>query len=318
MKIVLSGAFGNVGASALGELLLQGQTIRCFDLQTKANQKVAQKFAGQIEVIWGDIRHLDEVKQALQGQDVVIHLAAIIPPLSDRQPDLARAVNVEGTQNVITAIQSMPIPAKLIQASSVALFGQTQHQAPPRTVADPLQPTDLYTHHKAECEKMVKESGLTWTILRFGAVLRLAILTQIDPLMFRVPLTDRIEFVHTYDVGLALANAAVSEEVWGKTLLIGGGPKCQLYQRELIAGGLEAMGIGMLPAEAFDSTPYHTDWMDTTASQQLLNYQRHTYQDYLHDMSTLLGYRRYVIRALRPFIRYFLLRQSPYYQAKRK
>ncbi|MFQ5615640.1 MAG: NAD-dependent epimerase/dehydratase family protein, partial [Anaerolineales bacterium] len=273
MKILLTGAFGNIGVSTLHKLLPQGHTVRCFDLKTRANQKTVKKFAGQVEeVMWGDIRHPNDVKRAVAGQEVVIHLAAVIPPLSDTRPDLALAVNVGGTENLITALQSLPTPAKLIYASSIALFGRTQDKSPPRTVDNPIQPTDNYTHHKARGEEMVKESGLEWAILRFGAVLRLAILTQIDPLMFEVPLSDRIEFAHTGDVGLALANAVKSDQIWGRTLLIGGGPECQLYQRDIIAGALEAMGIGMLPEEAFSSTPYHTDWMDTSESQRLLDY----------------------------------------------
>jgi len=45
--------------------------------------------------------------------------------------------------------------------------------------------------------------------------------------MFDVPLDNRMEYAHTRDVGLAMANAVSSEEVWGKILLIGGGARCQ-------------------------------------------------------------------------------------------
>jgi len=225
---------------------------------------------------------------------------------------------VAGTQNVIAALQAMPAPAKLIQASSLALFGRTQDKPPPRTINDSIYPTDHYTHHKAECEKMVKASGLDWAILRFAAVLPLAILGQLDPLMFEVPLTDRIEFVHTYDVGLALTNAIQSEEIWGKILLIGGGPNCQLHQRDIMKKSLEAIGIGMLPEAAFGTTPYHTDWLDTTESQQLLKYQRYTFDDYIRDITRVVGYRRYFIKVLRLLIRWILLKQSPYFRPNQK
>jgi len=95
-------------------------------------------------------------------QDVVIHLVAIIPLLSETCPDWSHAINVGGTRNVITAIQSLAQPPKLIYASSVALFGRDQDRPPPCTVADPIQPTDHYTSHKAECEQMVQAFGLQW------------------------------------------------------------------------------------------------------------------------------------------------------------
>ena len=312
MRILLTGAFGNVGLSVLHEAKSTDFVFRCFDLKTKHNQKVARRFGRMVEIFWGDIRNADDVREAVQGQDAVIHLAAIIPPQSDQHPSLAQAVNVDGTENVIRALQAMDKPAKLIYASSLALFGQTQHLPPPRTVLDPISPTDAYTEHKATCETHIKASGLNWTILRLAAVLPLGLLNKVDPIMFDVPLTDRIEFVHTYDVGLALLNATMSHQVSQKTFLIGGGERCQLYQRELIEKGLACMGIGMLPDQTFGTEPYHTDWLDTSESQRLLKYQRYTYDDYLEHLTCRLGMYRHLIKLISPLIRFVLSRQSPY------
>lgn len=55
MKVLLSGAFGNVGISTLEALVQQGQEICCFDLYTKTNEKLARIYAGKIKVVWGDI-----------------------------------------------------------------------------------------------------------------------------------------------------------------------------------------------------------------------------------------------------------------------
>jgi nucleoside-diphosphate-sugar epimerase len=162
---------------------------------------------------------------------------------------------------------------------------------------------------------MVKASGLEWAILRLSAVLPLAI--QLDPAMFDVPLNNRMEFVHTRDVGVAFANAVTCEEVWGKVLLIGGGPRCQLYYRDIVRGILEAMGIGMLPEEAFTTVPFPTDWVDSTESQRLLQYQQHDFDDYVREMVALLGFRRHLIRWFRPFVRHALLQRSPYWRARK-
>jgi short-subunit dehydrogenase len=156
---------------------------------------------------------------------------------------------------------------------------------------------------------------LKWAILRFGAVLPLAL--KLDTGMFDVPLNNRIEFVHTRDVGLAVANAVSSEEVWGRTLLIGGGPDSQFHFGEMAERLLEAMGVGMLPREAFASTPFCTDWLDTTESQQLLDYQKHGFDDYVEEVSALMGAKRHLVRAFRPFVRFALLRRSSYYRRDR-
>ena len=317
MNVLLTGAFGNVGTSALGEMLRQGHRVRCFDLPTKANEKAAARIADRAEVMWGDLRNPGDVAAAVRGQDVVAHLAFIIPKLSatgvesEKRPDWARAINVGGTQNVVEALQAQPRPARLVFASSLHVYGLTQDQPPPRTIADPVRPTEHYSRHKVECEQMIRASGLEWAILRFAAAMPISL--KLDPGMFDVPLSNRMEFVHTRDVGLAVANAAASPAVWGKLLLIGGGTRCQYYYREIVERVLTAAGVGMLPEAAFTKAPFATDWLDTTESQQLLRYQKRDLGDYIEEMAAALGHLRVLARAFRPLVRYALVRKSPYF-----
>jgi UDP-glucose 4-epimerase len=328
MNVLLTGAFGNIGTSALQELLRQGHRVRCFDLKTRATQRAAlaargaaARHPGSMEVMWGDLRRTEDVAAAAEGQGTIVHLAFIIPKLSatgfesEDHPDWARAVNVGGTRHLLEAAQAQPRPPRFLFASSYHIYGRTQDQPPPRTVDDPVQPLEHYAHHKVECEAMVRASGLEWSILRLAASLPLAI--KADPGMFDVPLENRMEYVHTRDVGLAFANAVSSPEVWGKVLLIGGGPRCQYTYREITAQVLEGMGVGPLPDEAFGRVPFPTDWLDTEESQRLLAYQRYTLDDYVRDMQGRLGHRRRLVRVVRPLVRYVLLKQSPHYQAGR-
>jgi nucleoside-diphosphate-sugar epimerase len=248
----------------------------------------------------------------------VVHLAFIIPRMSltrlesEAVPELAYSVNVGGTRNLLDAMRARPEPPRLVFASSMHVYGMTQHLPPPRTAADPVAPAEHYARHKVECEGMVRASGLRWTILRFAATFPLAL--QLDPGMFDVPLDNRMEFAHTRDVGLAVARAVESDAVWGKTLLIGGGKTCQYLFGEMAAQLLESMGVGMLPEGAFSTAPFGTDWLDTAEGEALLHYQRHDLGDYARDMAALLGPRRQLIRLFRPFVRAWLLRRSPYYR----
>jgi UDP-glucose 4-epimerase len=329
MKVLLTGAFGNVGTSTLQELVRQRHQVRCFDLETRANRKAAGKLgrlalkeSGRpLELMWGDLRCPADVAAAVEGQEAIIHLAFIIPKLSatgfesEAYPDWARAINVGGTQALLEAARAQPQPPRFLFASSYHIYGRTQDQLPPRTVHDPVQPLEHYAHHKVECEAMVRASGLPWSILRLAASLPIAM--RMDPGMFDVPLDNRMEYVHTRDVGLAFANAVSSPEVWGKVLLIGGGPRCQYTYREITAKVLEGMGVGPLPEEAFTRVPFPTDWLDTEESQRLLAYQRNTLDDYVRDMQGRLGYRRRLVCAFQPLIHYVLLKQSPHYRAGR-
>ena len=129
---------------------------------------------------------------------------------SELRPDWAEAVNVGGTRNLIRAMQAQPIPRSSFHLVASRLSAG-RDLAPPRSVTDPVQPFEHYACHKVACEEMIRSSSLQWAILRLGATLPIAI--KLDPGMFDVPLDNRIEYVHTRDVGLALADAVDSTEV---------------------------------------------------------------------------------------------------------
>ncbi len=312
LRVLVTGPFGNVGTALRRELAGTDHQLVLFDLPTRRNRARAR--GAGCEVRWGDIRDPEAVRRAVADVDVVAHLAAIIPPGSMRDPALAEQVNVGGTTNVIAAAQAADHRVRIVYTSSLALFGPTQHLAPPRTLDDPIVTTDDYTRHKARCEELLHASGLEVAILRLGAVIPIDVLGVLDPLMFEVPLGDRIEFVHPWDVGLAVANALDNDAVWGHTFLIGGGPSCQIFQREIISKPLEALGIGMLPDEAFGITPFHTDWLDTTSSQEILRFQRYSFDDCVGHMVEYLGWKRPFVRWARPIARRKLLATSPYYR----
>lgn len=296
--------------------------MTCFDIKTKENEKTASQCNDAIEVIWGDLRSTRDIAAALHDQQVLIHMAFVLPRLSmtgvssEDDPQWARAINVGGTRNILEVIRAQPRPPKILFTSSLHVYGKTHHLPPPRTVDDITEPVEHYAKHKVECEDLIKNSGLEWTIFRLGASLPVRLV--LDPGMFDVPLNNRIEFVHRKDVATAIANALECDEVWGKTWLIGGGPRCQLYQRELVNSVLDAIGVGMLPDAAFTTEPYPTDWLDTTDSQRVLKFQRRTLQDYIQDVTTLLGYRRYIIRLFRPIIRFWLLCKSDEWSRRAK
>ncbi len=314
-KILLTGAFGNIGVSTLKALAGRGHRVRCFDLPSPANREVAEKFGSSIEIQWGDIRNPGDLARAVAGMDVVLHIAAIIPPLSESKPELAQAVNVGGTNNLVAAMEkagSDGKPPRLVFCSSISVLGCNRDRSKLATADEPLAPSDHYSHHKVACEKLIRDSALEWSILRLNAVPPISIV-QFDPILFELSLDGQVEFVHTADVGLALANAAESERIWRKVLLIAGGKKCQQQYRDFFGKMLGTVGIGMLPESAFGTKRFYTDWMDTTESQALLDYQHHSFEDYLRELDALLSWRKPFIRLFRPVIRHVLLGKSPYY-----
>ena len=320
MRVLLTGAFGNIGESTLLALMEKNYDIRCFDIRSERNEKIAKKLGkkGKFETIWGDILDVPLIQSIVKDVDCIIHLAGIIPPLSESKPELAKSVNLEGTRSIIKAAENQEVKPKLIFAGSVSTYGPTMHKQPPRTADDPLSPTDVYTGTKVECEKIIRESSIPWTILRFAAAPPAELGSDIDSIVFEIPLDQRIEFVHSRDVGIACANA-VEADTFGKTLLIGGGSSSQMLQREFVSRIFEGMGIGMLPDSAFRVATkpeeyYYTDWLDTEESQRILQYQTRTFDDYIEETRAQLGMMKYVAKLFKGQAQKRILAVSPYYQ----
>jgi nucleoside-diphosphate-sugar epimerase len=314
MKVLLTGAFGNVGWHVLRELLTQGHAVRAFDVQTKTTKSRARDYQDEVEVVWGDIAR-DDLAPILSDQEAVIHLAWMLPPESERRPLMSQTINVEGSRRLIQAMERLDPAPKLIFASSYSIHGDTIDLDELLTPETPVQPLNHYTRQKVQVEELVQDSALTWCILRLGAVLsaKMALGGKLDPLIFDLPCASKQEFIHSDDAATAIANCLGSDQIWGKTLMIGGGPTCQLRYIDLINRQLRVLGIGDLPDDAFSRTARQGGgWMDTGESQELLNYQRWTFEEHLADLQARAGVRKTLTRALAPAIRWQLVRQSPY------
>jgi UDP-glucose 4-epimerase len=276
--VLVTGAFGNLGRSVVKRLLREGQRVRAFDLPTRRNRRAARAWPNEVEVMFGDLTQVGQVERAVQGVDAVIHLAAILPPASERRPELARAVNLEGTRRLIAAAQRARKDMPFVFSSSCAVYGPS---AGARGLAGPDSPTeatDVYTETKLGAEAVLRESSLAWVILRLGAAIEDSA-GATDPivlrLMFEIDPDNPIELVHGEDVATALVRATQCEAAYRRILPVGGGPSCRLKQRDLLNMSMGVLGIGPLPDSAFGRAPYYTCWLDTQQAQQLLRFQEH-------------------------------------------
>lgn len=317
LKILLTGAFGNVGLSTLKELIKRNYNIRVFDIKTKRNKKLANRFRKDIEIFWGDLRNFKNVEKAVSDRDVVIHVAAIIPPLADKKPNFAESVNVGGTANIIEAMENQPKKPKLIFTSSVAIYGD-RLENPLIRPEDPLNPNsdDEYAKQKIKCEELIKASNLDWAIFRLTYIVSLNKL-QMDPLMFEIPLDTSIEICDTKDVGLAITNAVENKEIWGEVMHIAGGERCRISYRDYLYEMLDIFGIGhdFLPEEAFRrDRGFHCGFMTTDKSQALLNYQRYTLDDYFTAVRKKVAVSRFFTMMFKPIAQKYLLNKSHYYK----
>jgi nucleoside-diphosphate-sugar epimerase len=161
---------------------------------------------------------------------------------------------------------------------------------------------------------------LPWVIFRIGvsvAVQTKDFSPEILRLLFAIDPDTRIEYVHPHDVALAQANATTVPEARGKVWMIGGGEQCRTTLGEFYASIFGATGLGELPAEAYGDRVYYCDWMDTSESQALLQYQEHSFDDFIRELRYASRWTRPAVKVLSPLIRRYVLRYSDAWRAHR-
>jgi nucleoside-diphosphate-sugar epimerase len=321
MKVLVTGALGNVGSYTVDALLEEGHVVVAFDVESSRARRLAARLDTRVHVAWGDITVPASIRTALEGVDAVVHLAGIIPPQVDRAPDLARRINVGGTRTLIEQMESSGTADRLVFASSQGIFGDVQDREPPLRVDTPVSPSDEYGRHKVECEETIRQCRLRWSILRLAAVTPIHLQAQDPSIMFEFSPDARFEFLHPADAGTAFARAVACEETIGKILNIAGGEKCRMTYYEFCSDLMRAIGIGPLPTDAFvrsEVRRFFGDWLDTEESQRLLDYQRRGLSEQQEDMRRDFGPLVALIRLLRPVATWYVTRSSPYLKENRR
>lgn len=290
MRVVVTGATGNVGTSLLDAL---GSDEAVTSILGIARRLPAATFA-KTEFAAADVAR-DDLAPLLRGADCVVHLAWLIQPSHD-EATLQRT-NVEGSQRTFDAVAAAGVPA-LVVASSVGAYS-------PRTDARPVDeswptggiPASWYSRHKAEVERRLDRLEIDRPDIRV-ARLRPAITTKRDAAsgqrrLFAGPLLPTallrpgwipfvpdvpgltLQLAHSDDVGDAYRRAVVSDargafNIAGEPLLDPAAIARVLETRTLrmpvgvLRGAVHAMWLAHLQ-------PTSPDWIDLALGAPVLD-----------------------------------------------
>jgi len=147
---LVTGGAGFIGSNMVRFLLDKGQKVRVLDnFETGKHENLAE-VAGKIELIEGDIRDMAAVKRAVNGAEVIYHLAALgSVPRSIKDPATTHDVNVNGTFNVLMAARDEKVK-RIVFSSSSSVYGQSK--VLPQHEELPLAPISPYGATKAIAE----------------------------------------------------------------------------------------------------------------------------------------------------------------------
>ncbi|AIF53647.1 NAD dependent epimerase/dehydratase, LLPSF_EDH_00030 family [Pelosinus sp. UFO1] len=156
-KILVTGADGFIGSHLTEELVRQGHDVKAFVLYNSFNSwgwldSAPQNIKDQIEVHTGDIRDPHGVKTAMQGCDIVLHLAALIAiPYSYHSPDTYVDTNIKGTLNIVQAARELGVE-KVVHTSTSEVYGTAQFV--PITEDHPLKGQSPYSASKIGADQI--------------------------------------------------------------------------------------------------------------------------------------------------------------------
>ena len=289
MRVLITGGFGNLGLMCIHQALALGYEVTCFDLENPKNNKQAGNFPS-VTTILGNMLDDAILKTIVDGVDAIIHNASVLPPLTDNNPSLAKKINVDACIKLIQAAERSTKKPVFIFPSSVTVFGEPKSSSSLKHASDPVQATDNYTRHKVAIEDYLKGASLPWVVLRVGVSVdarTLATDRKTFKKLLSVKADNPLEYVHPKDVALAMCKAIDNQQAIGKVLLIGGGPSCQVSQREFLSTAFNSLGL-QLPITAHGSETFYTHWMDTTESQAILQFQKHGFKAYIAEMDETL------------------------------
>lgn len=156
-KVLITGSDGFIGSHLTEALVRMGCDVRAVVYYNSFNSwgwldESPEEIKKEIDVFAGDVRDSYGMKKAMQGYDIVFHLAALIAiPYSYHSPDTYVDTNIKGTLNILQAARELGIE-KVIHTSTSEVYGTARYV--PIDEEHPLQGQSPYSATKIGADQI--------------------------------------------------------------------------------------------------------------------------------------------------------------------
>ena len=158
-QVLVTGAGGFIGSHLVETLLARGAKVRGFVRYTSRQdpgmlRQLSTEDFSKIELIAGDLRDEQAVRQAVKDCQIVFHLGALISiPYSYRHPVEVASTNFMGTLNILTACLDSGVE-RLVHTSTSEVYGTARRV--PIAESHPLQGQSPYSASKIGADKLAE------------------------------------------------------------------------------------------------------------------------------------------------------------------
>ena len=150
-KLVVFGGGGYCGSVLVPQLINEGWTVTVFDTFWYGTDHLPQ--VSNLHLLQGDVRDLPKVRQALSGQEYVLHLSCISNDASfELDENLSTSVNLDSFEPLVIEAKNAGVK-RFAFASSSSVYGVSD--SPNVTEDHPLVPLTLYNKYKGMCEPLL-------------------------------------------------------------------------------------------------------------------------------------------------------------------
>ncbi|MFB6202241.1 MAG: complex I NDUFA9 subunit family protein [Halorhabdus sp.] len=255
MHVLVTGGDGFIGRYLCTELDDRGH-----DVTALSRDPDPDVLPADVETVTGDVTDPATLSGAFEGVDAVVNLVALSPLFTPKGGnEMHERVHLQGTEHVVSAAEGAGVD-RIVQMSALG--------------ADPDGSTH-YIRTKGRAENVVRESGLSWVIVRPSVVFGdggefVGFTKKLTP-PFLAPLPGggktRFQPIWVQDLAPILADCVEDDERAGETYELGGPEKLTLKQiAKLVRGSVAVVpvpmalaGIGLSIGDAIPGFPMGRD-----------------------------------------------------------
>jgi nucleoside-diphosphate-sugar epimerase len=174
-KVLVTGGAGYIGSVLVRLLLDGGFKVNVLDCLRSGGESLLEvREHPNFTFFKGDIRDNAAVREAMNGCDAVVHLAAIVgDPACKKEPELARSTNLEGGRLLYAVANELGVK-RFVFASTCSNYGKMPDPDSFVVETSELSPLSIYAETKVEFEQyllgMPRNSVTKPTCLRFSTV----------------------------------------------------------------------------------------------------------------------------------------------------